>query len=512
MASLLGEGELRELISPEVVAMVELELQRLTGDWQVQSSDQLLDLLRDLGPLSIDEIALRTGGSDASGLVEELRVRRVVAVAQIGGRECVFALEDTARLRDGLGVPPPVGIPEVFLQPVPDPLGDLVGRYARTHGPFPTATVAAALGLPPAVVEATLTRLAQAGRVLSGVFHQGEGWVDAEVLRRLKRRSLAVLRQEIEPSPPSQLAPFLVSWQRLSEKPRSRLDLMNESIGLLQGYEVAASILESEILGSRVAEPAPLLDRLLMAGEVVWAGRGTLGGRDGKVSLYRRSDFANLWKSIDSELDLDAVHQAILDTLAARGASFFYDIYQGLGGVPDEVLDHLWDLVWTGRVTNDSVAPLRAYVQSKGGRRPPGRMLPSNFPAHASGRWSLLPQPEPEPTLAATTWVDVLLNRYGILTRSHVAAESIPGGFTRLYPVLTRLEEVGKVRRGYFIEGLGGAQFALPGAVDRLRNTASSGVIGLAATDPANPYGAILPLARRRSSVPTLRQLSCDPW
>jgi ATP-dependent Lhr-like helicase len=349
------------------------------------------------------------------------------------------------------------------------------------------------------VVENVLQLLAGQGRVLKGVFHRGEAWVDAEVLRRIKRRSLAVLRQEIEPTDPASLGRFMPAWQGVAERTPARLDVLADVVSQLQGYEAAASVWEREILSVRVGEAPALLDRLLMDGEILWAGRGTLGGRDGKLAMYRREDFTHLWYPVEATLERDATHDALLSFLERSGASFFFDLNQAVGGDPEEALEDLWDLVWAGLVTNDSLAPVRAYVQSRGGRRPPPvrRSLSSSFPAHAGGRWSLLRTADPDPTTAAAAWANVLLSRYGVLTRAHVAAEGVPGGYTRLYPVLSKMEEIGKLRRGYFIEGMGGAQFALPGAVDRLRGDNRSGVLGLAATDPANPFGAALPWPER---------------
>ncbi len=307
-----------------------------------------------------------------------------------------------------------------------------------------------------------------------------------------------MLRHEIEPTEPASLGRFTPAWQGAGKRRPARIDVLADVVTQLQGYEAAASVWEREILAARVAEAPALLDRLLMDGEVLWAGRGTLGGRDGKLAIYRRQDYGQLWFPVEATLAEDRAHDDLRNFLGSNGASFFYDIYQSVGSDPDQLLEDLWDLVWAGLVTNDSLAPVRAYVQSRGGRRAPSRRpLASSFPAHAGGRWSLLPVAEPDPTAAATTWANVLLNRYGVLTRAHVGSEGVPGGYTRLYPVLSKMEEIGKVRRGYFIEGLGGAQFALPGAVDRLRGDDRSRVLGLAATDPANPYGAALPWPER---------------
>ncbi|MGH8925953.1 MAG: Lhr family helicase [Acidimicrobiia bacterium] len=492
--SLLGEGELADLISPDVVAMVELELQHLTPERRATTPDAVIDLLRDLGPLSQEDIEVRTELAHFSETFADLeRAGRMVAV-RIAGRRCFAATEDISRLRDGLGIPPPPGTPAVFLEPVPDPLGDLVGRYARTHGPFQPSVVASALGLPVGVVDNALRLLADQGRVLKGSFHRGEGWVDAEVLRRIKRRSLAVLRHEIEPTEPASLGRFLPTWQGVTDKRPARIDALADTVSQLQGYEAPASVWEREILGIRVGEAPALLDRLLMDGEILWAGRGTLGGRDGRLAMYRRQDFGQLWHPVEATFEPSPTHEHLLAFLERNGASFFFDLYQSVGGDPAQALEDLWDLVWAGLVTNDTMAPVRAYTQSRGGRRPPGRRpLASSFPPHAGGRWSLLRSPDPDPTTAAAAWANVLLNRYGVLTRAQVAAEGVPGGYTRLYPVLSKMEEVGKLRRGYFIEGMGGAQFALPGAVDRLRGDLRSRVLGMASTDPANPYGAALP-------------------
>ncbi len=497
LRSLLGEGELAELISPDVLAAVELELQHLTPERQVRSIDGLHDLLRTLGPLSVEDLDVRSDGVAVVDALDDLASAHRVVEVRIGGRSLWAAIEDTARLRDAIGVQPPPGVPHVFLEPVDNPLGDVVGRYARTHGPFTSSGIANALNLPVGVTDSALGTLVKTGRMARGVFRSGaeQEWIDLEVLRRLKRRSLAVLRHEIEAVDSSALGRFAPEWQRATGQPARGRAALGDAIRRLQGVELAASVLERDVLPIRVAEHASMLDQLMLEGEVVWAGRGPLGGRDGKVALYLRSQLGALWISPAVDVPESPTHEALRAHLTQRGASFFPDLYQAAGGGdPDAVLDSLWDLVWAGEVTNDTLAPLRAYARSRGGRRPNGRtVLGINFAPHASGRWSLLQVPEQEPTLAATSWAELLLDRHGLLTRSHVLAEGVPGGFSGLYPVLNRMEEVGRVRRGYFVEGLGGAQFALPGAVDRLRSVVSTGVIGLASTDPANPYGAALP-------------------
>ena len=502
LRELLGEGELRELLSADVVQSVELELQSLAPDRLVGGLDGIHDLLRRIGPLSTGGIAARCRDQDAAGdLLDELEADRRILKVRVAGHDQWAAVEDAARLRDALGTALPPGVPDVFLEPVPDPLGDVIGRFARTHGPFTSADVVDALGLPAAVVIQQLSILETAGRVARGAFRPGgldQEWVDTEVLRRLKRRSLAVLRREIEPVDQSALGRFLPGWHGLHSigSPRRPADLV-DMIRRLQGASLPASVLERDLLQDRLAYSSGMLDQLMVAGEVVWVGRGALGARDGRLSLYFRDQLPRLYLAPDSAPPDGIIHERLRGHLAARGASFFAELYAAAeGGDPGEVLDSLWDLVWAGEVTNDSLAPLRAFLGSKRARRPGRPAVPSQFPASSAGRWYLvadLLDPLVDPTVTATAWAEQLLERHGVVTRDLVAAESIPGGFTGLYPVLTRMEEIGRIRRGYFVEGLGGAQFALPGAVDRLRQTEEPGaVMVLAATDPANPYGTAL--------------------
>jgi len=502
LRELLGEGELRELLSADVVQSVELELQSLTPERRVTGLDGVHDLLRRLGPLSTDEMAARSRDDDSILILKELEADRRVIGVRIAGRDSWAAIEDAARLRDALGTALPPGIPDVFLEPVVDPLGDVVGRFARTHGPFTIADIAAALGLPTAVVEQQLAALESAGRVTRGAFRPGgidREWIDTEVLRRLKRRSLAALRKEIEPVEQAALGRFLPVWHGVGNTPRSRQPAaLVDTLRRLQGAALPASVLERDLLEDRLDYHSGMLDQLMVAGEVVWVGRGALGPRDGRVSLYFRDHLQRLHLAPETEPPDGMLHQRLRSHLAERGASFFAELYTAAaGGDPGEVLDSLWDLVWAGEVTNDSLGPLRAFLAGKRPRRPGRPSVPTRFPPAAAGRWYLvadLLQPSVDQTVTAAAWAEQLLERHGIVTRDLVAAESIPGGFSGLYPVLTRMEETGRVRRGYFVEGLGGAQFALPGAVDRLRQIETTGdVTVLAATDPANPYGTAIP-------------------
>ncbi|MDX1447952.1 MAG: crosslink repair DNA glycosylase YcaQ family protein [Acidimicrobiia bacterium] len=501
LAELLGDGELRELLDAERLAELELELQRLTEPRKARHKDAVADLLADLGPLTGEEVEARStidAGAALAQLENEHRAMRV----RWKGSERWAAVEDAGRLRDALGVQPPPGVAHVFLDPVADPLGDVIARYARTHGPFTEQDVAEHLGLPVGVARTGLQRLEARGQLVAGAFRPGgtgREWIDRNVLRSAKRRSLVALRAEIEPVDAPALGRFLPDWQRVTDDPGHGITAVADAVRTLEGSSLIASGLERDILATRAFDPASGLDRLLTEGEIVWAGRGAVGARDGRVALYTRQNFAALWNGPTSEPPAGEIHDRIRTHLERRGASFFSALYTAAGGGDvDLVLEAVWDLVWAGEVTNDSLEPLRAYVAQRPVRSRGRPTLSGSYPPHAAGRWSLVAHlledagGTPSDTERAAAWTETLLTRHGVVTRPGVLAEGIPGGFAGLYPVLQRMEETGRIRRGYFVEGLGGAQFALPGAVDRLRVPAAGTIRVLAAGDPANPYGAAL--------------------
>jgi ATP-dependent helicase Lhr and Lhr-like helicase len=532
LAELLGRAELRELLDPEVLDEVEAELQRLVPDRQARDAEGVVDVLRLVGPLTSEEVAVRvlTGVRDqVPTWLDLLRDARRAVQVRVAGEERWAVVEDVARLRDGLGVPVPPGTPETFTEPVADPLADLVSRFARTHGPFTASDVATRLGIGVAVAQQTLVRLAAQGRVLEGEFRPagtGSEWCDAEVLRRLRRRSLAALRKEVEPVEPATLGRFLPVWQNVGGRLRG-VDGVLTVVEQLAGCAVPASALEPLVLGSRVVDYAPaMLDELTASGEVLWAGHGTLPGTDGWVSLHL-AESAHLTLPDHGELESTPLHEAICEALSGGGAFFFRrlaDLAQAEVGLTDDtaVQSALWDLVWAGRVAGDTLAPLRALTstgrtahRATGGRRTPprtrslGRRPPGpgrgpsrTGPPTVAGRWALLPELEPDVTRRAHASAEALLERHGIVTRGAVTSERVPGGFAGVYKVLSAFEDSGRCRRGYFIASLGAAQFGVPGAVDRLRSfsrdpgTEPGGkpvAVALAATDPANPYGAALP-------------------
>ncbi|GAA3291428.1 DEAD/DEAH box helicase [Arthrobacter citreus] len=613
---LLGRAELRELLDARIIAQVERELQRLVAERRVRGIEGVADLLRLLGPLTVSETAARLQPADstvtaeaatstesptssdaatstdtptssdaavpapqpqpehasqeyASELLEELvRSNRALKVG-VAGLTRYAAIEDAGRLRDALGVPLPMGVPLAFIEPVADPLGDLVGRYARTHGPFTAAEAAARLGLGVAVVTGTLQRLAGEGRVVEGEFRPaetsildaaagvdstpgavitvpaapgGSEWCDAEVLRRLRRRSLAALRSEVEPVDPATYGRFLPVWQNIGSSLRG-LDGVVTVIDQLSGVPIPASAWEPLILASRVRNYAPsMLDELTATGEVLWSGTASLPGNDGWISLHLAENAPLTLNPVD-DFDPSDLQVQLLNLLSGGGAYFFRQLLDGLAAQSPEghqssdadVIAALWDLVWSGRITNDTFTPVRSLLS--GGKtahkqraatprartarlsrigRAPGASLTGgsmrlaagnqpaalrNAPQLVAGRWSMLPPVESDTTVHAHATAELLMDRYGILTRGSVASEGTPGGFGLLYRVLARLEEMGRCRRGYFIEQLGAAQFAVPATVDRLRSFSEDAqlrkpeptAVALAATDPANPYGAALP-------------------
>ncbi len=512
LRELLGDAELRELLDADAIETTALELQRLTERSRVRHADGLHELLLFLGDLRIDEIQVRTdpealaGGQLERWLDELVSQRRVIAV-RIAGEQRYVAAEDAGRVRDALGVAPPPGLPAAFLESVADPVGDLVSRFARTHGPFRIEQVAERLGIGMAVARAALERLAERHRVLEGEFlpgGRGREWCDAEVLRMIKRRSLARLRQQIEPVAATELARFLPHWHGLHQ-PRRGLDGLLDAIEQLQGAPLALSALERWILPARVVGYQPSdLDELCAAGEVVWRGFDPITGGDGRIALYLTDHFAALAPPPgEAEGELAA---RIRELLSARGASFFDDIVRQIGGFPQEVLDSLWELVWAGEATNDTLAPLRSLSRkarranarrSRAGRAFRSRRL-QRLPG-TEGRWSLLyPAFEINSTQRLAAQAGQLIERYGILTRDLARSENVAGGFAGIYPVLKAMEQAGTIRRGYFVAGLGGAQFAAPGADDRIRQLANqderdSSCVVLASTDPANAYGSALP-------------------
>ncbi len=540
LAELMGSPDLRDLLDETAISDAIADAQRLSEQRRVHGLDGAADLLREVGDLTTDEAIVR--GAAAEDL-ETLRDTRRALHLRIGGELRWIAIEDAGRVRDALGTALPVGVPEAFTELLPDPLGDLLSRYARTHGPFSVDEPARRLGLGGAVVLAGLQRLVATGQVVAGEFtptNDARQFCGATMLRTIRRRSLAALRREVEPVAPGTLARFLPEWQGVGGSARTKgVDGLARVIEQLAGYAVPASALETLVLPARVSDYSPaMLDELTTSGEVLWVGRGALGRNDGWVGLLPAVAAPDLL-DIPDRSALTPLHHRILDAIGPDNALFSRTILQRLDPDPPtdtELVAALWDLVWAGVLTNDSLAPVRQRLgtgRASHSRRPApararyarltrgalGRPALAAASAAASeravaatgtgfaglaGRWSRLPEPSPDSTRRAVVHTEVLLDRYGVLTRGSVTAEAIPGGFSAIYPVLRQAEETGRYRRGYFVEGLGAAQFGTAGSVDRLRSLAalaeSTGAdarataqaLVLAATDPANPFGAAL--------------------
>ena len=527
LAELLGRIELRELLDAEVVAATSRQLQHLADDRRARDAEGVADLLRRLGPLTADEIAERCTASDVAAWLEGLAAAKRVLEVSYAGQRWWVAIEDIGRLRDAVGVAVPVGVPASFTEESADPLGELLSRYARTRGPFTTAEAADRFGLGRRVAADVLVRMSLDTKLVRGEFtdsDESDQWCDTEVLRILRRRSLAALRAQVEPVSTRAYARFLPVWQQVGTAAGSGVDGLAAVIDQLAGVPLPASAVESLVFAPRVRGYQPaMLDELLASGEVIWSGSGAISAHDGWV-VFHHADSAALTLGAPAEFDFTDAHRAILDILGrpgdSRGAYFFRQLADGAPN-EDLVKSALWELIWGGWVTGDTFAPVRAILT--GARKPGSRR--SGTPAHrhrraprlsrysltqpptrildptVAGRWSAVPAREPDSTLRAHFTAELLMNRYGVLTKSAVAAEGVPGGFAMLYKVLTAFEEAGRCQRGYFVESLGGAQFAIASTVDRLRGYADPldsapppyDAVVLAATDPANPYGAALP-------------------
>jgi ATP-dependent Lhr-like helicase len=518
LRELLGQEELRDLIDPGALEQVEADLQHRSDRTRAATADALHDILRRIGDLTGDEVRDRVlKGVDHAALLAALEHERRAVTLRIGGEPRWVAADDAGLYRDALGAVPPGGLPDAFVADVERPLEKLAARYARTHGPFTTAELRDRYGVDPT---SALQALERSGAVVRGELRPGGSereWCDAEVLRRLRRASLAVLRKEIEASDQRALAAFLPSWQGVDRHPAAGagIDRLREVLVPLQGLALPADVWERDVLPRRTGAYSPTwMDQLCASGEVVWVGAGALGRNSGKVALYFRDDAEAIGAPpYKGERPAEPAHDVLRERLA-RSPCFFTDFLAELALTPEEVQEALWDLVWAGEVTNDAWAPLRAprltlaraqrstlRDRSRAGRRFGARRTGAQ--AQVQGRWSLtgaIFRREPEPGQRRRTLAELLLERYGIVSREQVLAEGVPGGFSILYDALSQLETLGTCRRGYFVEGLGGAQFALPGAVERLRSAGDGEgepPLVLAATDPAQPYGAALPWPKR---------------
>jgi ATP-dependent Lhr-like helicase len=487
LRELMGVEELRDLLDEGAIAQVE---ESLTP--RPRNPDELHDLLRRAGHLGEGEL-------DAGFAETLLRERRAIRV-QLGEEQVVLAAEDAGLYRDAFGIVPPGGLPDAFLEPVEGSLRVLVLRYARTHGPFTTAEVAARFALVASRAEGELQTLEREERLVRGELRPGgreREWCDPDVLRRVRRATLAALRREVEPADQAALGRFLPAWHGIG-----RRQSLREALVPLQALALPGSLWESDVLPRRVpGYRSADLDALCASGEVVWVGAGLE-----RVALYFREDAAALGAP-PGEASPDGVGHAAVRAALGQGALFWADLLEATALDPAEALVALWDLVWSGEVTNDSWAPLRASRRYEA-PRPERRArrftrARAHAPSPTQGRWSLAAALFPAESSDRRALAELLLERHGIVTRDGVRGEGVRGGYGAVYGELRSLETLGVCRRGYFVEGLGGAQFAVPGAVERLRELRAAArgeepaALVLAAADPAQPYGAALPWPRR---------------
>ena len=542
LAELLGRVELRELLDPQVIASTVRQLQHLSDDRKARDAEGVADLLRLLGPLTEAEIADRCTTSEVGGWLDGLSTAKRALTVSFADRTWWVAIEDMGLLRDGIGVAVPVGIPTAFTESVADPLVELLGRFARTHGPVTTHETAARFGLGLRVTADVLGRMATDGKLIRGEFTNRAApaatsstvadsteWCDADVLKILRRRSLAALRAQVEPVSTAAYGRFLPAWHQVGSTHNSGIDGLAAIIDQLAGVPIPASAVEALVFGQRVRDYQPaMLDELLASGEVTWSGAGQIGGGDGWIAFHP-AESAPLTLAAPTQIEFTDTHRAIMEKLGSSGQAGGAYFYRQLADNPTDELKHaLWELIWAGWVTGDTFAPVRAMLsgtrRGTGRRGAPAHRQKQRAPrlsrysvAHAqartsdptvAGRWSALPAAEPESTVRAHFQAELLLNRHGVLTKGAVAAESVPGGFAMLYKVLTAFEDAGRCQRGYFVESLGGAQFAVASTVDRLRSYLDGvdsdhreyHAVVMAAADPANPYGAALPWPTRKAA------------
>jgi ATP-dependent helicase Lhr and Lhr-like helicase len=521
LEEILGSTDFRELLDKAAIDELEAQLQSLQPDYQAKHADGLHDLLLKLGDLNDEEIRARSATTAVATAINDLvRSRRAIRV-RISGENRYVPVEYAARYRDALGIPLPPGLAETFLAPVPNALTAILRRFARTHGPFTTAEAAARHGIATEETEAVLRGLHAESKLLEGEFRPGgvhREWCDPDVLQQIRRKSLARLRREVVPAERHVFARLLARWQGTTA-PRRGMEALLDAVEILQAADVLASDLEREVLPARVADyRSSDLDALLASGEVVWVGKAPSGSRDGRISLYLAGALGTLLPPGENNVPTDLSERAgrILRFLQEQGASFHSTIHQAVGGgFPNETTDALWELVWAGLITNDTYHPVRSLLlsNSEERQRPRTPYLPPGSPGFTQrlrnrrgegwfreGRWSLIQQ-RIHSVGTAAEWsaatAQQLLTRYGIVMREAAVAENVPGGYAVIYPALKTMEESGWIRRGMFVAGMGAAQFATPAAVDMLRSLRLEAdrpeSIHLAASDPVNPYGSLLP-------------------
>ncbi|GJL47941.1 ATP-dependent helicase [Citrobacter farmeri] len=571
LGNLLGQGDPLELLDPEIIRQVEDELQRRATGRKAQGMEGVYDLLRELGPMTVEELAVRHEGTiaDVRFWLDNLSADKRIFPVIIAGTEQIACMDDAARLRDALGVRLPETLSSAWLHPVNTPLRDLFIRFSRTHTLFTRTQIAQTFGLGVAVADDFLRQLRDEGVLIqlrAGTASiaddaRASTWVNEDVFHRLRIRSLHAAREATRPVPATSYVRLLLERQGLiSSADGSPARLPASSGGMLEGSDgvtrvieqlagvgLSASLWESQIFPARVRDYSPdMLDELLATGEVIWSGQKKLGDDDGQVLLHLRDYLAETLSppSGDSET-LSDLQRAILDVLSGGGAWFAPQLSamiqartQSSGNdewiTPATLHEALWGLVWQGYITTDIWAPLRGLSRTVSASRQPSRRsprmrrgrptyasprptsvaVPVSYPPPAlTGRWSLLPGERLNDTERMLAWTENMLDRYGVIGRQAVITENVPGGFPALQTLCRSMEDSGRILRGRFVEGMGGAQFAERHTIDRLRDLTSSNTenqaftpVALSANDPANPWGTLLPWPTHPSSLVPARR------
>ena len=542
LADLLGTAELRSLLDIEAIEGVEAEIGHRSENTRARDVEDAADLLRILGPL--DDAGAQACGIDPAWLRELIEARRAITV-HVAGRSVTAAIEDAARLRDALGVVLPPGIPQAHLAPVPDPVRDIVARFARTHGPFTVNEVTDAWGLSAELVARTLDGLVNDRTVVRGEFRpggHGQEYCDAGVLQRIRRRTIARLREEIEPVDLRTYAAFLPQWHSVlpSTSDESDVAAMADVMDRLSALALPASSVMA-ILRARIPSAGPSdIDSLVTSGALTWWSVGALGSKDMRVawapapvaallSVLVRGAGSSQQPNMEDVEQLPDLERAIVELLQG-GGSFTTDslhaavIARGVVVSMPTLTQACMEMARTGWLTCDSWSYIHSMVTGRSSARTAraSSVAPASQPlrharrarlprrtrltaAPGGPRWSLA-APVVVGVTRNTKGVDgaqtmvefagLLLERWAVVSRASVGAEEPVGGFAALYPVLSSMNDAGLCQRVYAIEGAGGAQFALPGVVDEIRllsdvDTKHEMVV-LPAVDPANPFGAII--------------------
>jgi ATP-dependent Lhr-like helicase len=506
---IVGEQGFRDLFAADQVREVSRRARSVNGLAADPSPDRLQSWLEKVGDVSCDEldqIFPAAGSRIKEGFQELLKSGRVVAI-RFGpdGRKLLVARMEANVYRSALdevqGLEPASAsgdLPGRWL-PKSEARRQIIQRFARTHGPFPASAISERYHFSASEVAAELAVLAASGIVEAGEFipgGSGEEWCDVGLLREIHRRSLAKARKEVEARRPRDFAVFLAKWQGLAcfAGEAGAMDVLDESLKRLANLRLPAEIWEKAILPVRISNyRANMLDQFIGSGQFNW--RAGTSGSSFQIRFEPVAAEYLDWLPAATEISdpenpspenpagpLSGAPLKIHEILAQNGALFLPQILKISGLGTAAAWEALEELMGFGLVTNDTFGPVRYVLNTSRQDRQGVRGILQPNVMNTMGRWALLPQKGPDRPEA---WAAVLLYRYGIVSRETAAAEDL--SWEEIYPVLDQWETLGKIRRGYFVEGLSGIQYALPPAVEQLRQPVDDSVFWvLDWRDPAN--------------------------